>query len=245
MPTPGVTTLLAVRTSCKQQSDNVGQSFISDPEWNGYIQSSYQELYGLIVQKFGNDYFVQTPATGYTFVTDGVNQLFTLPADFFKLLGVDLQLSAPGYWASLKEFNFAERNKLSVTNTTIPMAGQTIRLLYVPRLTVPTQDADAMDGVNGWEEYIVADACIKALNKEETDVSVFMARKQELVQRIEAEAENRDAGSPATIADVYGRRARAMQYRLNGNQIWLIGNGMPGYGPWGDWSSDDGAGGWW
>lgn len=58
------------------------------------------------------------------------------------------------------------------------------------------------DGVNGWEEYIVVDAAMKCLQKEESDVSVLMAEKSALKQRIEAMASNRDAGKPERITDV-------------------------------------------
>lgn len=241
MANPGVTTLLAIRTSCKQQSDNVGQSFISDAEWNDYIQSAYQELYGKIVQAFGNDYFVQTPAAGYTFTTDGINTLFALPdgsgapSAFFKLLGVDLQLTTTGQWVSLKSFALADRNKYSVFNSGIPAAGQTIRLLYVPRLTVPTADVDLVDGVNGWEDWMVCQACMRALAKEESDVSVFAMRIAALEERLKSEIENRDAGPGGSIVDVMGKRALGMAYRLNGNKLWLIGGQTPGWAPFGDW----------
>lgn len=236
-------TLLQIRDRCKQESDNVGQSFVSDAEWNSYINSSYSELYGIVVQAFGNDYFVQTPATGFLITTTGLTQFYNLPATFFKLLGVDLQVSQPGQWVTLKPFAFADRNRLNLYNSAIPMAGQVLRLFYVPRVTALVADGDVMDGVNGWEEYIIADACIKALTKEETDVSVFMQRKQALMQRLESEAENRDAGQPASIVDSRGRGALGMRYRLNGNQLWLIGGTTPGWA-WdgGDWSGEYGGG---
>lgn len=241
----GVVTLLDVRTSCKQQSDNVGQAFISDAEWNGYIQTAYSELYGKIVTAFGNDYFVQTPAAGYTFLTNGTSQYFALPDGtgsspaFFKLLGVDLQLTQQTQWISLKPFAFGERNKYSAYNSGIPMAGQTIRLLYVPRLIRPTMDADTIDGVNGWEDWLAAKACLMALAKEESDVSVFMARLAALEKRLEDEIENRDASGATHSADTIGRRALGMAYRLNGNSIWLIGGATPGWMPYGDWGGDD------
>ncbi len=239
----GNITLLEIRNRCKMESDNVGQTFISDFEWDEYIRGSYRELYGLIVQAFGNDYFVQAPAAGYTFVTDGINQYFNLPDEFFKLLGVDLQVSSPNFWVTLKPFAFAERNRLSISNNPTPQAGQTIRILYVPRLCPPTVDGDVVDGINGWEEYIVIDAVIKALTKEESDVSIFMARKQAIIDRLNSEVENRDAGASACIVDTIGRQARAMRYRINGNKLWLIGNGQPGYG-YGDWGDYDSVGFW-
>jgi hypothetical protein len=197
------------------------------------------------VQAFGNDYFVQSPAGGYQFTTDGINDHFALPTDFYKLLGVDVQVSSPGMWVALRPFNFADRNRYAVTNSAIPMAGQTLRLFYVPKFTPFVLDADTMDGVNGWEEYIVVDAAMKALAKEESDVSVLMARKQALIQRLDAETQNRDAGSPATVGDTIGRRARAMMYRLNGSQLWLLGNGMPGWSWGGDWGNDSYDSGMW
>ena len=46
-------TLAQLRTLAKQESDNVNASFISDAEWNRYIQGSFNELYGLIVEAYG------------------------------------------------------------------------------------------------------------------------------------------------------------------------------------------------
>lgn len=239
------TTLAQLRTRAQSESDNINQQFVANSEWLDYINASYQELYGLITESFGNDYFVQSPSSGYQFVTDGVNDHFALPADFYKLLGVDLLVSAPNYWVSLKSFPFSERNKLGITNTLVPMAGQTVRLLYIPRAITLVNDTDTIDGVNGWEEYIVVDAAMKAIDKEESDSSGLAARKQALLARLTSEIENRDASSSGVTADVYGRRARAMQYRLNGPNIWLIGNGMPGWGPFGDWgNSGDYGWGW-
>lgn len=232
-------TLLQLRNRAKQESDNVGSGFVTDAEWDAYIQSSYQELYALIVQAFGNDYFTQTPATGFTFLTSGTASLFSLPTDFFKLLGVDLQVGGAGNWISLKPFPFSDRNQFALSGTQFPMGGQTVRLFYVPLPTLPTVDASTIDGVNGWEEYIVIDAALKAMAKEESDVSVMMARKGAIIARLDAETENRDAGSPATVSDVMGRRARGMRYRLNGPNIWLVGNGMAND----DWG-DDFGGGW-
>lgn len=242
---PGITTLGTVRASAQSQADMVNSTFLTTAEWNGYINEAYQELYGLLIEAYGEDYYFQTPNTGYTFVTDGVNSFFNLPSDFFKGLGVDLQITSPSQWVSLKRFNFSDRNRLSLTNATVPLAGYTIRVFYAPRLTLLVSDADTLDGVNGWEGFVAAQAAAKALEKEESDSSAQRAREQGFRDRITHEAENRDEGQPATISDVLGRRAKAMMYRFAGNQIWLIGNGAPGWGAWGDWGSDgDWTGGW-
>lgn len=79
-------------------------------------------------------------------------------------------------------------------------------------LLSPNQTADAsgtviawsntMTGYAGLEEYLVVDAAIKMMQKEESDVSVLMAQKQALIRRYEGNYANRDAGSPKTATNV-------------------------------------------
>jgi hypothetical protein len=68
-------------------------------------------------------------------------------------------------------------------------------------MTTLASDTDTVQGVSGWTEYIIVDAAIKMMQKEESDVSVLIAQKQALLARIEAMAHNRDAGMPSTVAD--------------------------------------------
>lgn len=222
-------TLAQIRTAVRQRSDMVNSQFITDAEFNSYINQSYFELYDILVQKFGDNYYVASPLS---FNTDGITFQYPLPDGtlysaapaLYKLLGVDLALSNTlDSFVTIRPFNFSERNRYAIPNfqsfygvtnlryrlngtnlffTPIPAANQTIRLWYVPRMTQLVSDSDTVDGVSGWTEYIIVDACIKALAKEESDPSVFMNQKQGILQRIESAAENRDAGSPATVADV-------------------------------------------
>lgn len=164
---------------------------------------------------------------------------------FYKLLGVDCGLSTTNdAWVTLKRYDFIARNRYvfpNITSTPLgvfnmqyrvmgdkvqfiptPSSAQTIRLWYIPRVVQLLQDTDIMDGVSGWTEYVIVDAAIKALQKEEQDVSVLMAQKQMLIQRINGSAMNRDAGEVATISD-----ARSFSERWGG-----LG-GDPGGGPWG------------
>lgn len=217
--------LSQLRTAVRQRADmqNLSgiytNSFIKDPELDSYINQSYFELYDLLVQKYGDNYYV----VPYTFVTDGTSQMYTLPADFYKLLGAEVALSNTNdSWVTIKPFNFIDRNRYAVPNfqsfygitnlryrlngndlwlTPIAQAGQNFRIWYVPRLQTLDDDADTVDGISGWTEYIIIDAAIKCMQKEESDVSVLAAQKMAMIQRIEAAAENRDAGSPATVSD--------------------------------------------
>lgn len=232
----GVMTLGQVRTLAQQQADLQNNNFITLPEWNTYINQSYFELYDILVQKYGDDYFVTTP---WQFLTTGA-QFYTLPdgsstyptvvggstpaLPFYKLKGIDLALNSNiNSWVSLHRFDFISRNRYVYPNLTAtfmgivnlryrlvgsqiefiptPQASQTVQVWYVPRMTQLLQDNDMLDGLSGWTEYVVVDAAIKAREKEESDVSVLMARKQALLMRIEEAASNRDAGLPDTISD--------------------------------------------
>jgi hypothetical protein len=85
----------------------------------------------------------------------------------------------------------------------VPLAssGQTFRIQYAPRPLTLMQDTDTVDGVAGFEELIIIDAAIKAMQKEESDCSVLMAQKAEMLEQIEAAAANRDVGEPECVSD--------------------------------------------
>ena len=78
MALPGQTTLATVRTTVRQRCDQVNSQFVTDAELNSWINANYQELYGNIVEHFGNDYSTNG-SSPYQFTTDGVNQFFNLP----------------------------------------------------------------------------------------------------------------------------------------------------------------------
>jgi hypothetical protein len=212
---PGLASLATIRATIRQRADMVYSTFVADAELNGWINSSAFELYDVLVQKFGADYYV----TSLDAATDG-GETVPLPAAFYKLLGVDV---LDGDWRPLRPFNFGERHRHSPAGLSAlryrlagnalwlnptPAAKLSLRIWYVPRLAALVDDTDTLDGVSGWEEYVVVDCAIKAKRKEESDVSVEMAQKAALLARIESAAANRDAGSPATVVDVYGDSPR-------------------------------------
>lgn len=243
---PGQMTLGQLRLLAQQEADLVGSQFITTAEWNTYINQSYFELYDLMVQKYGNDYFVEsvefttTNAQDYALPT-GANYSGARP--FYKLMGIDLGISASANaWLTLKKYEFISRNRYVYPQITTnllgvggmryrlvgqnvqfiptPSAGQTIRLWYIPRMETLLQDTDIADGVSGWTEYIIIDAAIKAMAKQESDISTLAARKVAIIDRLEAAAENRDAGEPEVISST--RRF---------SDLWGFGDGGDSDGP--------------
>jgi hypothetical protein len=145
----------------------------------------------------------------------------------YKLLGVDLGLNtANNAFVTVNRFNFIDRNRFVYpnSNSTIygvfnlqyrvmgdniefippPSANQPVRLWYIPKLRDLVALTDVLEGISGWNEYVITDAAIKILQKEESDVSYLSAQKVALIARINASASNRDAGQPDTISDTRG-----------------------------------------
>ena len=208
-------TLLQLRTRARERADMQSTGFITDSELNGYINSSYAELYDLLVSKYGEEYFV---APAHSITTTSNVDTYALPADFYKLLGVDLQLDS-SQWKTLKRFEFSDRNtprelelysperiryRIFGSNllfSPVPAGNLSLRAWYIPLPTTLSLDADSFSGINGYEEYVVIDAAIKMLTKEESDTTALMIAKEALKRRIEQMAEARDVAMPMTVQD--------------------------------------------
>lgn len=211
-------TLAQLKTQIRERADMENSTFISDTELLSYINLSYAELYDLLVSRFEDYYTLSTNLT----ISSGSS--VALPTDFYKLRGVDLRLDSSGNsWSAVPKFNFNNRNTRSANvsrllsgqfNTSYRIVGSdlhmvptdnatgTYRLWYVPVYTPLASDSDTLDGVNGWEEYIIVDAAIKMLAKEESSTTHLDQQKQALIDRVEQMAQNRDMDQPEVIADV-------------------------------------------
>lgn len=220
--------LSQIRLLAQQRADRVNSNFVTLPEWNVYINQSAYELYDLLVTVY-EDYYL-APAleittdglSGSVALPDGSNYDGVLA--LYKLMGVDYGIAGQGNgFIPLRKFNFIDRNNYpypqlttpfngvyypmyrqmgdSILFTPQPSAGQRIKIWYVPKLRQLLLDTDVLDGISGWTEYIVVDAAIKALTKEESDTSSLMNEKMALIARINSSASNRDAGMPDTVSN--------------------------------------------
>jgi len=198
--------LAALRLACQQRADMVGMSttgFITQQEWNSYINASLYELYDILIATYGNDYFTSS----YDITVAGPGD-YILPDNLYKLLGVD-QIDG-NRSITLKPFNFSARNNSTLVSYTISgryirIRGDvhaTVRIWFIPKLPPMVQETDTFDFISGWQEYVVTDVAIKALQKEQSPIDELLVQKAALKKRIESMAENRDAGSSIPMADV-------------------------------------------
>jgi hypothetical protein len=224
---PGQTTVGNLRLECQQRTDRVNSDNITSQEWNSMISQSHKEFHDILIQKFGCDYYIANPVSYLTTgAVDPVTgaQTFPLPLDFYKLMRCEVALNPndPNSWITLKEFQAIQANLWNYPNqftfygitnlryriwgtnlqiVPISQAGSTIRIWYSPRANQLIFDTDILDAISGYEEYIVADVCVKAMAKTEEDTSVFMAQKLMLLKRIEEAAQNRNVGEPQLVSD--------------------------------------------
>ncbi len=149
----------------------------------------------------------------------------------YKLNGVDLNISgqsasANAGWVPLARNNWSDRDRFTVfpgqAGTMFygyqmsyrvmgsqlfvfpPNTNTVLRLWYVPVMTQLLQDSDMLAfSISGWSEFIILDAAMKAMIKEESleKWNALSALKQEQMMRIETQAANRDVGQPNTVSN--------------------------------------------
>lgn len=211
-----------LRLRTRQKADRENSNFVEDEELNFMINQSAAELHDLLVGSNSADYSI----SDYSFSTVTDTDAYDLPANFYKLKGVDAKISGDR-WFSLRAFNFNERNRNDdiswglingptvryrllgnqIKFTPAPEAAYDIRLWYTPTAPVLSVDTDTLADLNAYSEYVITDAAIKYLQKEESDVSVLMAQKAELKRRIEIMSNNRDEGQPESVSDIYAENS--------------------------------------
>lgn len=172
------------------------------------------------------------------------------PPAVYKLIGIDCGVAVGNNaWVTLPRYNWIDRNRfiypqlqanaLGVFNLSYrqmgnqlyfipnPSAGQFIQIWYVPIMTMLLQDTDMLSfSFSGWDEYVIVDAAIKALVKEESfdQAQALKGAKNDLMMRIETTAANRDVGQPNTISDT-----KANTGFYDGGGFGGTGHGMGGW----------------
>lgn len=153
--------LLSLRLASKQKADLVGSQFVTDSEWNTFIDLAMYELYDLLIDAdpelfmapraqfaTNNNTFIYPLPNGLLSFTNQQNQSF-IAAPFYKLLGVDLALN-PGQnqlnaFVTLAKYNLIDRNKFLWPNSNSTLYGvfnMQYRLLGNSIEFIPTPSAN-------------------------------------------------------------------------------------------------------
>ena len=181
------------------------------------INASYAELHDKLAAA-NNDLFESIRLYD---VVSGTDE-YLLPLDFYKCTGVDTKRN-DGTWCTLESYERPERNfdntykslsrewsryrcrgnKLILVPAPTWSQTEGMKLLYIPSAKRMTVTTDTLDGINGWEDWIVYDCLIKFIGgKEDGDARVWQASLERLNARIVTMAKSRDRAEPGRIRDV-------------------------------------------
>lgn len=212
-------TLAQLRSRVRIRADIEGEEKrYPDTELDEYINASYKELYAKLVRKM-----LIRPEEIQTIVTTGA-QVYSVNSNHFATLGVFYDIN--GDWQSLLARHSAKLRPFGITSTVsgdatsyriAEVAGvkqiefyprptnRTYYLQYVPLPGELVNDTDSVDEILAWTEYVVVDAAIKALRKENSDTDALQGDKLALDRRIEEEAELVEMAESYRITDVNRR----------------------------------------
>lgn len=216
-------TLTTLRARVREKADMPVAGFIADTSTSldAYINEGIELLHDKLIEAYGADYVEKS--TTYTYNSGDIS----LPQDFYKLLGVDL--NASGAVITLEPYNRRERNTFKNAGTfgfygTIPRyklssvggvagtgalrllpppaSGATGTIWYSPVATTLVNASDTVNFPAGWEKYVVIYAAMQCLAKEESDTSFLQGQLAMLDEKFKSIVENRDVGAPQHSVDV-------------------------------------------
>jgi hypothetical protein len=207
-------TLAVLRARARERADMTSSLFVSDANFNLWINEAGQRLHEKLVDAMSEEYVEATT----TFTTVAGTSDYALPATFLKLYAVDMNIN--GIQRTLKPFTRGARNALTgampawnsypkyrITGSNIRIlpsisGGLTTKLYYAPVFTLLTTDASTVDFPNGWERLIVIEAAIQALMKEESDVSALRQEQSKMEGELEKIKQDRDLQFPQSAVDM-------------------------------------------
>jgi hypothetical protein len=207
----------AIDLADMRNSQFIDQSGAAGTELIRYVNLAKRDLYNQIVQ-VNEHYFTTTSNINIVGSTD----TYSLPADFYKLDGADLQIAQDRY-LTLRPFMFAERNKFrsglaissaphglvfkyllvgnSIRFLPMPQNPATVQIWYTPTPTVITSFTDTVETVVGGDEYMSLYVAMAMLIKEESDVTALDGKRREVLDQLKVVLRQRDIGSPKYITD--------------------------------------------
>lgn len=211
-------TLTSLEAQVRQRSDTESLTArFTSSEVTEYINQTWAELYNYIINT-GQDYYLSS----YSFNTSSGTTDYALPSDFFLDRGIDVTVSGRLY--ALDRWQFEEREQYDTLTTwspgmpwsytvlgsnvslrPAPGSVQSMRLWYYPTPTRLVSGSDTLDGIAGFEEYIVNGAAAKILVKDDRDPAACMSLKSEALALVTRTLSNRSRASGNRVVNNYRR----------------------------------------
>jgi len=221
-------TLVLLRGDVRARVDAMStDAFVTDSDLTEWLNQEWAELYDILIGGV-DTYYLKVDA----FNTTAGTSSYDLPSDYYKTRGVDVKTTT-GYFRNAHRFNFEQRNDYPITGWSWPDSIQydiraskltfmpspagtyAVQHQYIPSAVRMSADSDTIDGVNGWELYVVAGAAMKwALKEDNTELASMLANeKAALRARITSVSRDRDSGEAPKVRVVRGRQSNNVRWR--------------------------------
>lgn len=191
------------------------ETYITSTMALDFVKYGAQRLSAILRRAFGADYFITRGTITTTASVDTVD----LPANCTDLRqiawlrsateSVPLEMmSVDEFLASgeeVKAWDAAPKYRLhgnQVRFAPIPNQAYTLSLYYDTGIFV-TATTDTIDAQPGWEEWLVHDFMVKALERDEKDPSLHMAEKAAIEREIFEQAAQRDRFRTHEVRDLW------------------------------------------
>lgn|SRR6478609_994120 len=232
-----VRTLLQLRTEVRQRADMEGDSHVTDAEITRFVNQSCARLHAMMVD-YDEAYFMcrATLTTVAGTALYAVSKIDGVETGFYKLLHVAANIN--GWQRSLDRWTPEKRTlyenastwgvqalpvsyRLSIQSNNASAGGvglffsptpdgaYVITVDYVPSFVDLVADGDNYWSGDGWEEWVVLDAAIKCLTKEESSTTDLVNERDRVLLDIQAQMRTPDLDHPGTVRDTenagYGR----------------------------------------
>ena len=219
--------LADIRIGALRRIDQESAGYFSESEINDLANQSIAEWYEVQIG-WGNELYLDSAPINLAAPVAGTTDTFVLPPTFFRLRGVDANISGQSF--DLVPFNFNDRNiykqypswtlgKLAAyrimgnngsqgpTNGVkyikfIPAPGGTTSatVWFYPNSPQLGGDAESVDGSAGWEEYIILMTAAKMLIRQQRDPSTLLSLAGSEMTRIMSSAAKLDAAHPEHVS---------------------------------------------
>lgn len=219
-----------VRVRCDQVATAGQVPYIDDATILEWLNQAWADLYDHLV-KSGEHYYLKRDV----YVTGPAVDSYPLPTDHYKTVGVSVQVN--GAWEPAHRFQFERRDDMTQFGggaiwvwpfnlhydlwgqnmqwREMPNGGYSVRHFYYPtaaRMTLsdganPPGSGSFIDGVNGWELYVIDWAAKKCAERDENAdlAAMFGGDIAQSLARIVSMSSTRNPGEAPRTRIVRGR----------------------------------------